>query len=413
MLNGSGQHIGYKPKDFLFYVLSLGITGAACDFVFRRAMPLRIAVWASLAYLLVVFVHRRGAALDRDFLPELARGLLGYPKYLATMNWHARPKLLRFGGLLLASCALEWLAFRYGGERLSGSVLARPFPWIYFVAVHFLIIDGFRTAVLVAHLRKQEIIAEVLGDSRWAKHSLKNMGVVSLCIHGYVTGTLAHLCLCVPYIAFWQLTQPTVLRELLMFVISMVIASVRKDSQAKDVAEGDHDFMVAHEIQHRSRFGFTVFHGQHHDAIPCALIGASGGAAFVENLDRGLYRGDVFDSIVMLLVRETAVAIWDMTTHQYIPGIFPYCTTIRESRLHHVVHHYGSLLPLGEGFAYPTDVDYRPKNAIARWFLDKVEKHEGLEPAQREEFLAVARPLEPKRGPKMPVQFDTLYPRPK
>jgi hypothetical protein len=266
--------------------------------------------------------------------------------------------------------------------------------------VNFGIVSLYRTIALCAHLRRLDVVRTLLASSGWQRE-LRGLSIWNHVIHGYVTGLVAHACVLMPHMIFWRLTHPTFMREVLLTVWPLAVllsAVVRKglsfetvwftlvDPLAGDVATR------GHEHDHSSRFYFAVFHGHHHDAIPSAVIGALE-AGFVEAIHKGIGHLGYLRGATIGLAETSLMVIANMKAHAYIPGIFPYSRWVVEAKIHHVVHHYGSLRPLGlNGLpSYKQDLahGYDPKNNKALWFLATTDEHEGIGPELRDSFVEI------------------------
>ena len=100
------------------------------------------------------------------------------------------------------------------------------------------------------------------------------------------------------------------------------------------------------------------------------------------------------DSIVASHLTWVYSIAFDMVVHQYIPGVFPPAKVTVIGRAHHVTHHFGSALPLGmiyDAYIEAKDMNngYKPDNPVTRWFLDEVERREGVAPELGKKFLSL------------------------
>src|SRR5262249_6268661 len=141
---------------------------------------------------------------------------------------------------------------------------------------------------------------------------------------------------------FYQATRPSCLHEAMSFVAFSICKAVLP------VGKGRYGlYYQTHEAAHGSRFYFTLLHGPHHDAIPSGLIGSTG-TGFLASVERRILWGCPIESILLSQLEMMILNLRSMVSHQYIPGIFPYNHFSRNKSCHHVVHHYGSLRPLGQ-----------------------------------------------------------------
>jgi hypothetical protein len=165
-------------------------------------------------------------------------------------------------------------------------------------------------------------------------------------------------------------------------------------------------FYSAHDLDHKSRFYFTVFHGHHHDVIPSAVMAAAE-TGFVEAMDRGVYASGGFfgASTIGVTMYLSQTMYRDMVGHQYIPGVFPYSKRIVVEAAHHVVHHFGSLRPIGVSDKRDVDAGYDAKNAKAQTFLRLCQEYEAVDVAACTSFTDPDRivwpiPMRRRLGPE-------------
>jgi hypothetical protein len=403
-------YIFYRPQDFLLYLGSLAIVGVVGWLAFAGYGHAQVLLAAGLGYMAATFVLKRGATFDWETFPLIARGILSYPERVLRslgQKWVRRLRELLIFALVIS---VEALFKRHAGDN---SAWLRPFPYAATVFVAFVVVSLFRTAVFLSHLGRLPLIREVLDSSEW-RRELKGLSTWNHAVHGYVTGLISHASSFMPALIFWHLTSPTYLREALLVAgVSIqwgiqarrlrerlgVGLSVRSfaASWALEAAHAVQDYDAAvisrtHGEDHKSRFFFSVFHGHHHDAIPSAMI-ASGETGFVESIERAMVGGTFLNSAILLAASNALYTCVDMTTHQYIPGIFPYSGSVIDTQVHHVAHHYGSLRPLGLGGvpSYKADVDngYKLDNARVRWYLRLVKLNETLSDEQYAMFVSI------------------------
>lgn len=389
----SRTYLFYDARDIALYVFSLAIVWGGAWLAFASAWSQALFTIA-LLYLTVVFILKRGARPDWSTLPVIARGLLVYPgRVIRTLRtWKPVRPVCAFGVAMLAElCAKRYLA--------SDSLLLRPFPYLTVFLVTFMGITTFRTAILIAHLRRAAHVREVLESSPW-KHEMRGLGVIHHILQAYVTGLISHACYLIPALIFWRLTAPTYAREAVLLLDAVLVLGFRSVrhgfptalQQTLVRAEVIDALTSAHTADHKSRFNFAVLHGHHHDAIPSALM-AAGESGFVESIDRGISYLTFLGSAIWTLCINALMTAANMVGHQYIPGVYPYSKYTVQTKLHHVVHHYGSLRPLGLGGlpSYVGDVrdGYDPTNGKVRWFLEVAAKHGEADPATAEEFVRI------------------------
>lgn len=407
MPEGRRTYLFYRDADFVPYVGSLALVGllawVALPFSWARG-----AVVVALAYLAATFWRKHGARFDPGSLGMLARGLGRYPRSLVLRLFDSRGVCAQMALGFGVAVGIEVAVRRYAAED---SFWLRPFSYLSWFALFFGGLTAFRTVVLFHHLAKARHVREVLEGSNWARE-LEGLSTWAHLVQAWVTGVLATLAYFLPSLVFWRFTEPTNVRELVLLVLGSIAiiassrgggAEVRAREAAVPVSRAllatvalavptskgaELDGGLAHGEDHASRFGFTLFHGHHHDAVPCALVGGPG-VGLLEAVDNGFLYVPYLGSATVSLVAFCAYAVVDMVFHQYIPGVFPYVRTALAFQVHHVAHHFFSLKPVSVNARYNYDLGagYRPDNAVTRWFVRTAEAHEQVPPEVSERFL--------------------------
>jgi hypothetical protein len=386
----------YRAEDFPFYLLSLLLIGALIAPILEYP-ALRIALAVTLVYLASTFVRKHGAKIEMHALRTLVSGVIQYPVSLARGWWLVRNRVIHVVAIFAAALIVEQLL----SSTLASTFWLDPLPWTWIVWSPFLIITAFRFLILLSHWKRAQHVRAVL-ESSPIRGTIAGISINNHIFHAFVTGVLSHLCLIAPCALFFALTEPTYLREALLIALTLVwfrIPALTKSPRllrsqsvlAHQKAYFDL-FYHSHDIAHRSRFYFGVFHGHHHDAIPTSLIGCAGGTGFLESSDRSLTWLDPLSSVVLTQFNWAVSIVLDMLAHQYIPGVFPFSKTIVAGSMHHAAHHFGSLHPLGmftQRYKDPNDVrsGYDSRNFRIQWYLDTVALHEPLDDAYRSRFL--------------------------
>jgi|GEM_PF-2681168 len=409
--------IQYRKEDFSLYLLSLAAIFVVCFLAWRALrsppaelgksdFPILFSAWewghrgafialsGSLVYLVICFVVRRGAARDPSFTRTVLRGGASYLSYFGALCWGARRRTLRLLAFWCVALAIE----RVWVTRAPGSFWTRQLPWQPIVVAQFLIPTAFRTVMLVAHLARRDHVRGVLEQSpmkRW----IKGMSMWNHVVQAYVTGVICHLCLITPCVVFYAATRPTYVREAaLLFGYIVWNQCERRLRFGAEMPIFFNNFYKDHANCHVSRFAFTIVHGHHHDTIPSGLAAVADSAP-LESTARTLWWGWFLDSILIINFQFVWLVFRGMHNHQYIPGVFPYSRYVIAICTHHVLHHYGSLYPLGfvsrftrdgpfYGHANDLSHGYEADNAKIRWYIDLMEKYEGLPPHARERILA-------------------------
>jgi hypothetical protein len=383
----------YRAEDFPLYLLSLVLGGI----LIAPALPHRALqglLLLTLIYLAVFFVIRHGVKLDGSFFRVVLEGIGRYPMIVARSWRTARHGVIPIAVIFVLALTAE----RFLRPVLAGTKWLSPFPWQWAIWGPFLFITLFRVVILGAHLLRASVVREVMERSPQRK-TIAVLTIRNHILQAFVTGMLAHLCLVAPCILFFMWTNPSNLREALLFSLYAVWTGIATPLRKRRILVGPgvlNNRLVYqnHKIAHESRFYFTVFHGHHHDTLPSALIGSAAGTGFLENADRGVTWLDPLKSIVVVQFNWTYIIGFDMVVHQYIPGVFPFAKPTVMGASHHVTHHFGSALPLGiifRGYVEPGDMraGYRPNNSVTRWFLEEVERLEKVAPDVGRQFLSL------------------------
>lgn len=383
----------YKAKDLILYIFSLTMM-FLISYCASTELWQIVITFSMLLYLLVIFVLKHGFELDFSSIRLILMEVTGYIRIvLADFGWNRRCIIL-----ITLSYGLSLAAEKLFINRIDGTFWVMPFPYLTIFYIHFLLITGYRTLILVAHLRKSKVVIEFLKGSPW-KTQLSNLSGFHHIVHAYVTGILCHIALVLPLLVIYKYFVPTYFRELCLvvfvFLVDIVLNSTNSTSNGLP-HRADNFFLwfrTRHEHDHKNRFYFTVFHGHHHDAIPSGLIAATENG-LLEGVHRSIVRMHfMYPASLFLLQLGMNVPI-NIVGHQYIPNVFPFSASVIRLKHHHAVHHLLNLLPLAFGY-FPylqncVDQGYNPSNAKARWFADSVVKLEEISKEDAEAFLTAS-----------------------
>src|SRR5205085_7452460 len=70
---------------------------------------------------------------------------------------------------------------------------------LFLFYLHFLGITAFRTAILIDHLAKKELVREVLMQTPWQRVIKEDTNITMEIVHAYCTGLLTHIVLLAPW----------------------------------------------------------------------------------------------------------------------------------------------------------------------------------------------------------------------
>ena len=381
------QRITYQPKDALDYALMILITGAVVWFGFGAGNVLATIGLALCAFMLVSFSIRHGVELKMPAILSRPQDVL-YSLIYKIQNIKA-PYLWAIGLLLLENYFIaltpQW---PHHVEWMRTAAL-------YLFYGHIVVITLYRTAILISHLIKKELVREILMQSIWKKSLERQPSIAWEIVHAYCTGLLTHLVLLVP----WYLVITYANFSLILLPITLLAGAAIQIAFSKVINEW---FYRDHWVGHNSEFDFVYLHGSHHDAIPSGLIGVAGNG-YLE----GLLRGSIafptpFLNPLIAALYYTIEVKSDIDLHQYIPGVFPKLSREIFQIAQHSVHHFGRVEPYGfavnldqphlseqvrkqfkmfpEGLKQSIALDqrlndYQWDNARYRWFMALVDRY--------------------------------------
>jgi hypothetical protein len=206
--------------------------------------------------------------------------------------------------------------------------------------VHLGLITLYRTAILIAHLRKRDLVREVLAQSAWRARVTSPGRTVFSIVHGYLTGLLTHIVYLIPWYLILQYVDFSLVLAPATIVIGLIV-------QRKNVKSLNDWFYRDHWLSHNSEIDFVYMHGMHHDAIPSGMIAVAGNGP-LEGLMRSTIAFPIpfFNPVAAAFLYTYDVKL-DIDTHQYIPGIFPKLSREFLGVAQHSLHHFGMLEPYG------------------------------------------------------------------
>lgn len=327
----------YYRKDFIDYALMCVVTAMLLLVSYGPSHPLALAGCAMSLIMLASFAYRHGAALTMPLI-------LRRPQELVYSVVYKLRNIRAYWVIGLVVLAAENLFVYLTPELSHRTDLMRTLAmWAFYL--HFFGITLYRTIILVAHLRKTELVREVLMQTSWRKSINEKTNMTWEVFHAYFTGVLSHLLMISPIYIVIQYSNFSVWAIPVVIVLNIVNHYVW--------LKNFNDWSYRnHWLGHNSDFEFIYLHGPHHDAIPSGLLGVSECA----NLE-GYVRHVVGSSLPFycpffsLLVFTVDVKS-DIDMHQYIPGIFPKMSIDDLSVIHHATHHYGRLEPYGFGVKF-------------------------------------------------------------
>jgi hypothetical protein len=148
----------------------------------------------------------------------------------------------------------------------------------YLFYTHFISITAYRTAILVAHLAKKELVREVLMQTPWKRTINEKTNITLEIAHAYCTGLLTHIILIAPWYLVISYFNFSMVFLPLVCLINVIV-------HWKWIIVYNAWFYRDHWVGHNSELEFIYIHGPHHDAIPSGMIAVSGNG-FLEGITR-------------------------------------------------------------------------------------------------------------------------------
>jgi len=324
----------YYAKDFADYMLMLVGTVGVLALVYGPRNPVAFVGYALCAFMAVSFVLRHGVAAAVPLIVRRPQDVLYMLVY----------KLMNVKGPYLAAVAVLAIEFAFVAMTPNLPHFSEQMRTvgIYLFFLHLIGVTVYRTAILVSHLRKRELIREVLMQTAWRKVVHEKTNVAFEVFHAYFTGVLTHIVLVGP----WYFIITHTKYSLLFLPVALVMNFLVHRRWLRKFNEW---FYRDHWLGDNAEIEFVYLHGPHHDAIPSGLIGVSGNGYLEGFLRHTLGAPTPFYNPAFSAMMYTIDVKIDIDLHQYIPGIFPKISRDFMRTIQHSTHHYGRLEPYGFG----------------------------------------------------------------
>jgi hypothetical protein len=334
-LYGARQsRIRYSDRDFLDYLLMVLLSAVVVSLSYGAGHVMSALGLALCGFALVAFVLRHGVELR---VPAIVRRPQDALYMLAYKAGNLRPMYFIALGLLLLENAL--IAATPNLPHHVGLTRAVAFGLFY---AHFLSITAYRTAILVGHLAKRELVREVLMQTPWKRVVNEKTNITLEIVHAYCTGLLTHLILIAPWylvISYFNFS--------VIFLLPACLVNVAVHKWW--IKSLNAWFYRDHWLGHNSEIEFLYLHGTHHDAIPSGMIAVAENG-FLEGFLRFTVGAPAsFYNPLIAFAFFTMDIKFDMDLHQYIPGVFPKMPRKWMEIAQHSTHHYGLLAPYSIG----------------------------------------------------------------
>lgn len=322
----------YQGKDYPDYLLMLALVAVFMIAGYGVDHPLSWIGVALCVFMAAAFPVNHGAGFK---LPIVLRAPQDLLFLLIHKIQNIRPMYFVAIALLLAENTLihytpDWPHYVDWMRRIGFGLF-----WM-----HLLLITAYRTAILIAHLRKRALVQEVLAQSAWKARVVSKARTTFSIVHGYATGLLTHIVYLIP----WYLIIKYLEFSALLAPVTIVLAFLVQRVNVKSINDW---FYRDHWLSHNSEIDFVYMHGMHHDAIPSGMIAVAGNGP-LEGLMRSTIAFPIpfFNPIAAAFFYTYDVKL-DIDTHQYIPGIFPKLSREFLGVAQHSLHHFGRLEPYG------------------------------------------------------------------
>ena len=348
--------IAYHGRDFLDYLLMVLLSAIVIRFSYGFGHVMSIAGLALCAFTLAVFIVRHGVKFRVPVILKRPQDVL---YMLAYKLQNLKPMYFIALGLLL----LENVLIAATPNLPHHVELMRTIAFCLFYA-HFISITAYRTAILVDHLAKRELVREVLMQTPWKRVVNEKTNITLEIAHAYCTGLLTHIILIAP----WYLVISYSSYSVIFLPLACLINTIVHWKWTKALNAW---FYRDHWLGHNSELEFLYLHGTHHDAIPSGMIAVSG-----NGLLEGFLRFTIgaptsfYNPVISFLIYVVEVKS-DIDRHQYIPGVFPRLSRRMMEIFQHSTHHYGLLAPYSIGMKLGKSNGWYPDQVINSIRLDE------------------------------------------
>jgi len=326
----------FCADDFLDYVIMLCLCNVVVWALGGGVHLLSQVMFLLSLFFVYSFYVRHGVALCMPVLFKEPMSVVYAACYLVP-RWSlcftvSLFVVAKFGeGMLITS--FQWLPHASEKVRLAMLLMA---------GANFTALLIVRVFILVQHWRKAEHVERVLRDSSFRRY-LRGASVYFHIVHCFMTGVYGMVLSWLPWVWLIRLVPFSVLTSP---IISLGLLKLTPFFGPDAYLS----YYILHWQYHNSRFQFIYFHGSHHDCIPSSL-GASDfgdgflGSIFMNMANCGIWLNGPLNVFSFFFQHSHL----NMLSHQYIPGVYPYCDLIVKTDDFHMEHHYLRMEPLGLG----------------------------------------------------------------
>jgi hypothetical protein len=324
----------YYKRDFADYALMVALCALVIGLTYGPRHVFSIVGFALCAFALVMFLTRHGFELKVPLLLRRPQDVVWM--FVYKLRNLSLPYLVAVAVLLVENVLIA------ATPRLPHHVeLVRTVAlWMFYI--HFLAITAFRTVILIAHLRKKELVRDVLMQTSWKRMVAGKASITREIFHAYCTGVLAHIILLAPLYLVIRYSSFSV-------IFLPVVCAINVFVYAKWMKAINRWFYRDHWLAHNAELEFLWLHGTHHDAIPSAMIAIAENGLLEGFLRLSLGTPVTFYNPIMAVLILSVEIKMDMDAHQYIPGVYPRLPMKIMEVSQHSTHHYGSIEPYSFG----------------------------------------------------------------
>ncbi|MBZ5524044.1 MAG: hypothetical protein LAP21_17550 [Acidobacteriia bacterium] len=327
----------YYKKDLVDYILMIMLSASAIIVSYGFSNAVSVVGLSLCAFALSMFVVRHGIEIR---VPLIVKKWQEVPYMFAYKLQNLRSVYFIALGLLLLENFLISAT-----PNLPHHVESMRKVALYLFYIHFIAITVYRTAILIDHLVKKELVREVLKQTAWQRVVKENTNITLEIMHAYCTGVLTHIILIAPWYFVITHASFSVIFLPVVFLINIIVHM----RWAKLLNSW---FYRDHWLGHNSEFEFVFLHGPHHDAIPSGMIAVAENGFLEGVLRHTIGFPTPFYNPVVAFLSYTYEIKTDIDTHQYIPGIFPRMPRKLLQIAQHSTHHYGQLEPYSIGLKF-------------------------------------------------------------
>jgi hypothetical protein len=323
----------YYKHDFLDYVLMLLLTALVTGVLYGFGHVMSFAGFGLCGLMLVMFIARHGVELRVPLILKRPQDVL----YMFVYKLKNLRALYFFG---LGVLVLENVVIAATPD------LPHHVDWMRKAALglfyfHFVALSVYRTVILADHLRKKELVREVLMQTPWKRVINAKTKMAMEIVHAYGTGLLTHIVLIGPW--YFLITH---VRFSVLFLVPVAAINFITYMYWMGTTYNSW-FYRDHWLGHNSELEFVYLHGTHHDAIPSALIAVSENGFLEGCLRHTIGIPAPFGNPIGASLVYGFEVKNDIDLHQYIPGVFPQLARGLLEATQHSTHHYGRLEPYG------------------------------------------------------------------